>query len=170
VDKTCLQRQNSTKVLDKSSLIEEILKQHPMKQILNLSKGDINLAKQRKGELTTLSEVRRQLLNSHPIGKLVAKLASSEVNLMNNNPKQYLNNYNALVRIKNNKLKFDMLTNSNYSRLINYKSDKVLRVLLPEAKGKIRFLGIPTLNDRYMQKLVTIILEPYLEPCGDESS
>lgn len=144
-------------------ITDKLLEQHPMKDILNLLKGDYKLAKQRKGNLTTLSEISRELLKNHKIGKLIAKLAIKEYNLMKKDPKEYLSKYNALVRIKNNQLKFDMLANSNYSKLINYRSDKVY---IPNKLGKI----IPTLNDRFIQKLILIIMEPYLEPCGDSSS
>jgi group II intron reverse transcriptase/maturase len=48
-------------------------------------------------------------------------------------------------------------------RLQNYFPHKVKRVKKPKPNGKIRLLGIPTMEDRLIQQCIKQVLEPILE-------
>lgn len=71
---------------------------------------------------------------------------------------------------ENNELKRELLNSLKLNKIKDYQSDDLLRVYIPKTNGKLRPLGIPTLKDRTLQKLLKLIMEPYKEPLGDKNS
>lgn len=59
----------------------------------------------------------------------------------------------------------DLIKDSN-----SYKAKPIRRVWIPKTNGQLRPLGIPTLNDRALQHLINLILEPLVESTGDRHS
>ena len=151
-------------------LIDSIKTQHPELKLQSIAKGTNNQAIQKKKSATTPSEITRSTLKATWLGKQIKSLANRETKLIRKNPVEYIDKYNKLVKEFNTIIKFDLINHTKFNKLKNFKSDPILRIYIPKTNGKLRPLEIPTLKDRYVQKFMLIVMEPYLETCGDKDS
>ena len=141
-----------------------------LKSDLSLAKGKTDQAIRRKG-LRNLNqfEQRRRLLKSK-LGKKELLTIRNKINTIRKDPVEFIRVTRDKILAHNHNLKIRLLEGIKPLRLKKYKSNDILRVFIPKANGKLRPLGIPTMRDRTVQMLLTIVMEPYLEPIGDVTS
>jgi len=141
-----------------------------LSKILSLSKGNTDQSIKRKG-LTRLN--KRENLRRHlksQTGRKYLMQIRGELRSMKASPVEYANWIYQTAHEHNNNLKFDLCKYIKNSKLKNYKSKDILRVYIPKANGELRPLGIPSIYDRCLQNLLKLVMEPYMEPLGDEFS
>jgi len=141
-----------------------------LSKILSLSKGRNDQSINRKGiaGLNDQEKLRRHLKSA--LGKEYISNLRTELRLMKYYPVEYANKMYHFALEHNNQLKFELCNYIRNTKLKNYKSQGILRVYIPKANGKLRPLGIPTIRDRCLQVLLKLVMEPYMEPLGDELS
>jgi len=158
----------STKERALKILSEEIDK---LKQNVSLAKGKTNQAIQRKGliNLNSREKLRREFKRKKRI--LNIENRNRLKNLMND-PIKHANDNRTLSIEYNRTLKWKLLAELKYNKLINYVVDPIKRVNIPKKEGsnEVRPLGIHTIRDRCVQMLLKLVLEPIMEPLGDNYS
>jgi len=142
-----------------------------LKRDIAISKGKTDQAINRKGGIDKLTkrEKYRNYLKSLE-GKDFIRKSKALLKEINNNPVDYVNQLREAAIQHNLTLKFNLLNSLKTLRLKRFSPDDILRVYLNKDKGKLLTLNIPTLRDRCLQMLLQTIMEPYLEPLGDEIS
>lgn len=148
--------------------LEQIIRN--VKFIISTAKGKTDQAIARKGlaKLTEHEKQRRYLKTSK--GRIEVREQRLILKDIKKDPLKYLEDLRKETIKHNNKLKFACLKELKNYRLHKYKSKDILRVMIPKSNNKLRPLGILTLRDRSVQMLLKIVMEPYLEPLGDQSS
>ena len=140
------------------------------KKILSIAKGKTDQAIKRK---TTIGLNARERLRRHlksPIMKGYLEIKRAELKEMEQNPVGFLDKVRQGAMAHNNQLKFRICSYIRPTKLEDYRPKPILRVYIPKKKGRMRPLGIPTIFDRGLQNLLLLVMQPYLEPLGDEHS
>jgi len=141
-----------------------------LKQIISLAKGKTNQSIERKGikNLTERENLRRYYKKK---GRLYIINKRKRLKELLKNPILEAEKIRQRSLEYNKNLKFELLNNLKYNKLLNFKADPISRVYIPKNNSnKLRPLGIPTIKDRCVQMLLKILLEPIMEPLGDKTS
>lgn len=141
-----------------------------LKQAINLAKGKTNQAIVRKGikNLNDREKLRRFFKKEGRQDIIKKRMKLKE---LLSNPIFEAEKLRKESIEHNIKLKFKLLDSLKYNKLLNFKADPIKRVYIPKPNSdKVRSLGIPTIKDRCVQMLLKIILEPIMEPLGDNTS
>ena len=121
-----------------------------------------------KGKLNDNEKLKMKLRTKG--GSKLLQEAKEEYKFINMQPLNYLKEVRR-DNIKHNlDLKFSLLNELKFNKLMNFKTDLIRSVEIPKGKGKFRVFGIPTIKDRTVQMLIKLIMEPIVEPLGDKHS
>jgi RNA-directed DNA polymerase len=124
------------------------------------------LARSLGTEHSSLRKLQLQLAKSLPFRKLAVHRATSNTGARTPGLDKVLLTNSTTKGQMVDKLK-ELLVAAEKN---TFQSSPVKRVLIPKANGKFRPLGIPTIQDRCLQALIKLILEPLVEMASDPNS
>lgn len=148
-----------------------------LKAKINLSKGKTDQAIKRKGKKKL---IERELLRRHlksPKGKFFLHDLKEQYSKMVSDPVEYILNERLKNLEHNKKLKFLLLKEIKYYKLINFSPEPVKNIeifrsgsLASLSKGDVQIKSILSIRDRAVFTLLNLIMESYMEPLGDPHS
>ncbi len=148
-----------------------------LKDKLSLAKGKTDQAINRKG-LKNLNprEIERTHLKSKSMRDVKTEYRK-KLNYLLNNPVQALQEIIEEYNTNNLAIKLNWVKQTkntiNVNNLTKFVADPIKRVYIPKPNGgasQYCAVGIPTIRDRGIQMLLKLVLEPIMEPLGDNTS
>jgi hypothetical protein len=135
-----------------NEILEGMKVNHIAHRLASISKGSNQQVLMRRDAPQTPSEKLRSAMAGNSTGIAVSKLVNKEWLLIKEDPLKYMEKHSKLVKNLNNKLKYELLESLKVTSVSKYKSQAILRVIVPKTNGEPRSLEISTMVDRLMQK------------------
>ena len=139
---------------------------------LSIAKGRVDQAIRRKG-INNLSQREKERLLWKE-NKDLRKSYREELKRIEDNPLKEVRNRIEESNLNNISLKLECEAElrklARRSERAKYQAEAIKRVYITKEDGNKRPLGIPTIRDRSIQMLWKLVLEPIMEPWGDNTS